>query len=84
MNSLILSALFEELAFNTKRQLQLKRRLVLALTIPYGSGSASVGRRLASAWGLVLGLVESANSVGYSSQGSQGFRSKSEQRTAIY
>jgi hypothetical protein len=72
MNSPILSALSEELAFNTRRQLQLKRWLVLALTIPYGSGSASVGRRLASAWGLVLGLVESANSVGYSSSGESG------------
>ena len=79
----------DDLAFNTRRQLWLSRWQVLAVTIPYGSGSARVGRRLASALGLglglVLSLVESVNSVSYILvQGNQGFHSKSEQRTAIY
>jgi hypothetical protein len=64
----------KDLAFNTRRQLWMSRWQVLAVTIPYGSGSASVGRRLASplALGLVLGLAESTNSVCYSSSGESG------------
>jgi hypothetical protein len=46
----------KDLAFNTRRQLWMNCWQVLAVTIPYGSGSASVCRRLASPFGFGFGV----------------------------